>query len=112
MSLELNDLSTFFACEPTVDAGDNAWKHAGAAFRYVQAEDDVFCNLAPGKGELYVVWRQDGIKRVELSLEGYFEVRLEHQHGVQCLLAQPSQTDRAPLILQLKPYVLVALRAN
>jgi len=109
--IDLDDLGFFFECDPVVSPSDVSWEYAGVSFLFASGDDEVRCYLAPGEGELSVVWRQNKIKRCELSLQGYFDLKLETQSGVERLVAIPNQNQLAPFVLQLRPHVFVALGA-
>jgi hypothetical protein len=57
------------------------------------------------------VWRQKDVKRVELSLRGYFDMKVEVQSGRERFVAIPNDGDKPPFVLQLRPHVFVALGA-
>ena len=109
--LELEDLMGFFGAEPVLDDTDVEWPYAGAAFVHHRADDMVWCWLAPGEGDLALVWRQGETKRVELSLSGYFKVQLEFEAGARRLVAIPESNEKPPFSLQLSPHVFVSLGA-
>ena len=60
--MDLHDLTLFFEAEPVVDPSDVPWEYGGVSFRFETPEDLVSCQLAPGEGELALVWRQGGVK--------------------------------------------------
>ena len=81
------------------------------SFHFQNAEDSVWCRLAPEEGELALVWRKSGVKCVELSLEDYFYMKLENQSGVERLVAVPNDDRNRPFVLQLRPHVFVSVGA-
>jgi hypothetical protein len=109
--MDLEALSIFFESEPVIGPGDVPWEYAGAAFRFQTADDAVWCRLAPGEGELAISWHQGGVKRVEISLEGYFDIRLERQSGLERLVAIPNDDSKRPVVVQLRPHVFFAVGA-
>ncbi|MDO8774194.1 MAG: hypothetical protein Q7K57_36875 [Burkholderiaceae bacterium] len=111
MALDLHDLLIFFGSEPKIDESDVPWDYSGAQITFESGDDLVWCRLAPGEGELALVWCQGGVKRVELSLEGYFDVKIENTGGEERLVALPQTSDRRPLVLRLRPQVFIAIGA-
>lgn len=109
--MDLDDLRVFFESEPVIHPSDVPWQYSGASFHFRTDADSVWCRLATGEGELAVVWRQGDIKRLELSLEGYFDMKLETQSGVERFVAIPSRDRNPPFVLQLRPHVFAALGA-
>lgn len=109
MPLDLDDLQSFFESEPIYDESDVSWEYSGVACRFVTAQDDVSCRLAPGQGELTLMWRQGGLKRLELSLDNLFLMKIESQSGIERLVAIPEDSTRQPFVLQLRPHIFVAL---
>jgi len=106
---DLSDFSLFFECEPQVVVSDVPWDYAGATFHFTTSEDEVRCRLAPGEGQISVVWHQRGLKQLELSLNAYFTTKIELLAGQERLVAIPNRDDLPPLVLQLRPHVFVAL---
>lgn len=111
MALDLHDLLLFFGTEPKIDESDVPWEYSGASISFESAEDLVWCRLAPGEGELAIVWRQSALKRMELSLGGYFDVKIENVSGVDRLVARSEEPGTEPFVLQLRPHVFVAIGA-
>lgn len=111
MALDLHDLLMFFGSEPKFDESDVPWDYSGAQITFEYGNDVVWCRLAPSEGELALVWPQGGIKRVELSLEGYFDVKIENIGGEERLIALPEASDRRPFVLRLRPQVFIAMGA-
>ena len=111
MALDLHDLLMFFGSEPTVDESDVPWDYSGAQLTFQSGRDVVWCRIAPGEGELAILWCQDGIKRVELSLEGYFDVKIENVGSEKRLVALSEASNGKPFVLQLRPQVFIALGA-
>lgn len=109
--MDLDELTIFFESEPVIGAGDVPWEYAGASFQFRTASDDVWCRLAPGEGELTILWRQGGVKRAEISMEGYFAMKLQRQSGIERLVATPNDDSNRPFVLQLRPHVFFALGA-
>jgi len=109
--IELEDLTAFFEAEPKLRPSDVPWQFSGAAFEYRSPSDSVWCFLAPGEGDVKCLWHQGKVKRAELSLTGYFDVKLESQSGANRLVAIPKDNLAPPFVLQLKPHVFVALGA-
>jgi len=85
--MDLHELTLFFEAEPAVYPSDVPWEYGGVSFRFETADDLVSCRLAPAEGEVALVWRQHGVKRAELALRGYFDMKLEIQAGRQRLVA-------------------------
>ena len=50
-----------------------------------------------------------GSNRAELSLRGYFDMKLEVQAGRERLVAIPNEVGMPPFVLQLRPHVFIAL---
>jgi len=111
MALDLHDLLMFFGSEPKIDESDVSWDYSGAQITFESGNDVVWCRLAPGEGELALVWRQGGIKRVELSLDGYFDVKIESKGGEEQRVALPEASDSRPFVLRLRPQVFIAMGA-
>jgi hypothetical protein len=111
MALDLHDLFMFFESEPKVDESDVPWNYSGVQITFESGNDVVWCRLTPGEGELALVWRQDDIKRVELSLEGYFDVKIESTGAEERLIALPEALGRKPFVLRLRPQVFIAMGA-
>jgi hypothetical protein len=109
--MDLDELSIFFESDPVIGPGNIPWEYAGASFQFRTASDDVWCRLAPGEGELAISWRQGGVKRAEISVEGYFNMKLEIQSGIERLVAIPNDDSNRPLVLQLRQHVFFALGA-
>jgi len=109
--IDIDDLAYFFECSPVVTPSDVPWEYAGVSLRFESGEDNLSCRMAPGEGELSLVWHQGSQKRLELSLNGYFDVKLESQSGRELLVAIPNQENLALFVLQLRPHVFVALGA-
>jgi hypothetical protein len=109
--MDLHELTIFFESEPVIGAGDVPWEYAGVSFHFRTATDAVRCRLAPGEGELAISWFQGSIKRAEISLEGYFDMKLEVQSGIERFVAIPDDDSKRPLVLQLRPHVFFALGA-
>ena len=89
--MDLHELTLFFEAEPAIHSSDAPWEYGGVSFQFEATEDVVSCRLAPGEGELALVWRQRGVKRAELSLRGYFDMKLEIQAGRERLVAIPDE---------------------
>ncbi|MEQ1776754.1 MAG: hypothetical protein ABL891_23455 [Burkholderiales bacterium] len=109
--IELHDLSVFFESEAEIRPSDVPWEYSGATFEYQSGDDSVWCFLAPGEGDLRLLWRQGRLKRTEVSLTGYFDMKLENQSGVERFVAIPQDAQKQPFVLQLKPHVFFALGA-
>ena len=109
--MDLHELTVFFESEPVIQPSDVSWVYGGVSFHFKTTDESVWCRLAPEEGELAMVWRQREVKRMELSLEGYFDMKLELQSGVNRLVAIPSDVGNRPFVLQLRPHVFVAIGA-
>jgi hypothetical protein len=111
MSLDLHDLLQFFEHEPIIDESDVPWEYSGATAIFRNGADEVWCRLAPGEGALAMLWRQGGVKRFELSVEGYSDMKIERIGTVLRFVAASSEGKKEPLVLQLRPHVFVAMGA-
>src|SRR5262245_47442587 len=109
--MDLHHLSLFFESEPVIDPSDVSWEYSGVSFHFRTADDSVSCRLTPGEGQLRLVWRQRDIKRLEVSLEGYFDMRFENQSGVERFVAIASDDRHRPFVMQLRPHVFVSVGA-
>ncbi|MDO9405712.1 MAG: hypothetical protein Q7T87_16900 [Polaromonas sp.] len=106
---DLTDFALFFECNPSVRPSDVPWDYSGATFFFETTEDTVHCRLAPGEGQISLVWHQRGLKQVEVSLEWYFDVKLERLADRDRLGAIGNRDDLPPLVVQLRPNVFIAL---
>src|SRR5207245_464749 len=101
---EPHELIGFFGSVPTVDDEKSPWIYNRVTFSAELGDDRVIFEVQPDFGRIWLIWRQNNQKRVELLLKSVESLDIDDREG--CLVVGfDDRLDLGSLRLRLTPHV-------
>jgi len=105
-------LLSVFEVEPVVSDPGVPWAYNTLTFETTRGEDHVRCDIIPGYDEFRLVWTRGDERIMTLTLCRVAALAVCTEHGNDSISLEFADENIGPLILQLKPHVMVAFSTN